>query len=183
MSYIGKSNAGNPILLAKDPIGSAVSSITFDGVFDNAYTEYLVTLFNMTVSSASGVQIYWKWRNSGSDITGTHYRAYMVLSPNSANGQIVSNPTTSNYVPITDYSMGTDSTREALNSLITIYPRSTGPKFTVNDSMFVADSSNVYSSEFIGMLDDATQVDGFSIYASSGNIATGGEVCVYGIKK
>jgi len=181
MSYIGKSNAGNPVLLAKDPISSAVSSITFDGVFDDDYTEYLVTLFNITVADASGRQVYWKWRNGGSDITGTHYRAYMVLSPNSANGQIVSNPTTSNYVPITDYSMGTDSTRESLNSLITLYPRSTGAKFTINDSMFIADSSNAYSSEFIGMLDDATQVDGFQIYASSGNIA-GGEVCVYGIK-
>ena len=27
MSYIGKSNAGNPVLLAKDPVSSAVYSI------------------------------------------------------------------------------------------------------------------------------------------------------------
>ena len=79
-NYRGTENKGNPIILAKDPISSAVSSITFDGVFDDKFSEYWVTLFNITMSTASGVQILFKWRNSGSDITGTYYRNYRAIS-------------------------------------------------------------------------------------------------------
>jgi hypothetical protein len=141
-SYIGTENKGNPVLLRKDSIPSAVSSITFDGVFDDRFDEYWVTLFNMTVSTASGVQIYYKYRSGGSDVTGTHYRNQRSISMNSANSAQYGNATT----------------------------------FTI------ADSSNHYAHEFISVLDDATQVDGFTLYASSGNLA-GGEICVYGIKK
>ena len=78
--------------------------------------------------------------------------------------------------------MGTDSTREALNSVMYLFPRSENIKYNFNDNLFVADSSNIYGSEFIGALDTATNMDGFSVYASSGNIA-GGEICIYGVKK
>jgi len=180
--YIGVENKGNPVLLGKDPISSAVSSITFDGIFDDTFSEYWVTLFNVTMSTASGVQVLFKWRNSGSDITGTYYRNYRAISMNSANTTTTANGSYTDYNAITDYDMGTDSTREALNSVMYLFPRSANIKYNFNDNLFVADSSNIYGSEFIGALDTATTMDGFSVYASSGNIA-GGEVCVYGVKK
>ena len=181
-NYIGVENKGNPVLLAKDPIASATSSITFDGIFDDTFSEYWVTLFNITMSTASGVQVLFKYRNSGSDITGTYYRNYRAISMNSDNTTTTSNASYTDYNAITDYNMGTDSTREALNSVMYLFPRSANIKYNFNDNLFVADSSNIYGSEFIGALDDATTYDGFSIYASSGNIA-GGEICVYGVKK
>ena len=55
-AYIG-AQKGNPVLLGKDPISSAVSSITFDGIFDDTFSEYWVTLYNVTMSTASGVQV------------------------------------------------------------------------------------------------------------------------------
>ena len=46
--------------------------------------------------------------------------------------------------------------------------------------------NNYLSREMISylfnVLDDTTKVDGFSIYPSSGNIASG-EICIYGYKK
>ena len=181
-SYIGTENKGNPVLLRKDSIPSAVSSITFDGVFDDRFDEYWVTLFNMTVSTASGVQIYYKYRSGGSDVTGTHYRNQRAISMNSDNTQQYGNATTTNYNVITDYSFGTSATREALNSVMYLFPRRTNVKYAFHDAISIADSSNHYAHEFISVLDDATQVDGFTLYASSGNLA-GGEICVYGIKK
>jgi|TARA_Y100000296_G_C5178336_1_gene261536 hypothetical protein len=181
-SYTGTENKGNPIILAKDPIASATSSITFDGIFDDTFSEYWVTLFDVTLDATSGQQVLFKWRNSGSDITGTYYRNYRAISMNSDNTTTTSNASYTDYNAITDYDMGTDSTREALNSVMYLFPRSANIKYNFNDNLFVADSSNIYGSEFIGALDTATTMDGFSVYASSGNIA-GGEVCVYGVKK
>ena len=117
-NYLGVENKGNPVLLAKNPISSAVSSITFDGIFDDTYSEYWATLYDITVSAASGVQVYFKWRNSGSDITGTYYRDQINSSMNSANSGQFSNATYTDYNAITDFSFGTDATREALNSII-----------------------------------------------------------------
>jgi len=179
--YIGVENKGNPIILAKDPISSAVSSITFDGIFDDTFSEYWVTLFDVTLDATSGQQVLFKWRNSGSDITGTYYRNYRAISMNSANTNTASASYT-DYNAITDYDMGTDSTREALNSVMYLFPRSANIKYNFNDSLFVIDNSETYFNRLWGQLDDATQMDGFSIYADSGNIA-GGEVCVYGVKK
>jgi len=181
-NYIGVENKGNPVLLAKDSIPSATSAITFDGVFDDTFDEYWITLFNMTVSSASGIQIYYKYRNGGSDVGGTHYRNQRAISPNSANSQQYGNATTTDYNVITDYSFGTSATREALNAVMYLFPRSTNVKYSFFDGTTVADSAEHYAHEFIGVLDDATQMDGISFYPASGNIA-GGEICIYGVKK
>jgi len=180
--YIGAEQKGNPVLLGKDPISSAVSSITFDGIFDDTFSEYWVTLYDVTMSTASGVQVFFKWRNGGSDITGTYYRSYMSRGITVNDNSIVSNASYTDYNAITDYSFGTDATREALNSVMYLFPRSANIKYNFNDSLFVIDNSETYFNRFWGQLDDATKYDGFTIYASSGNIA-GGEVCVYGVKK
>ena len=181
-NYIGVENKGNTVLLAKDSIPSATSAITFDGVFDDTFDEYWVTLFNMTVSNASGIQIYYKYRNSGSDVTGTHYRNQRSISMNSANSAQYGNATTTDYNVITDYSFGTSATRAALNAVMYLFPRSTNVKYAFHDAISIADSSNHYAHEFISVLDDATQMDGLSFYASAGNLA-GGEICIYGVKK
>tara|TARA_R100000008_G_scaffold43629_1_gene25292 strand:+ start:1371 stop:1922 length:552 start_codon:yes stop_codon:yes gene_type:complete len=181
-NYLGVENKGNPVLLAKNPISSAVSSITFDGIFDDTYSEYWATLYDITVSAASGVQVYFKWRNSGSDITGTYYRDQINSSMNSANSGQFSNATYTDYNAITDFSFGTDATREALNSIMYLFPRTANMKFAIHDNLFTADSSNTYMSYLFNVLDDTTKVDGFSIYPSSGNIASG-EICIYGYKK
>ena len=180
--YIGAEQKGNPVLLGKDPISSAVSSITFDSIFDDTFSEYWVTLYDVTLSAASGEQVLFKWRNSGSDITGTYYISYMARGITEDANSITSNTSTSNYNAITNYDFGADATRDALNSIMYLFPRSANIKYSFNDSLFVIDNSETYFNRLWGQLDDATTYDGFTIYASSGNIASG-EVCVYGVKK
>ena len=180
--YLGVEQTGNPVLLGKDPISSAVSSITFDSIFDDTFSEYWVTLYDITMSTASGVQVLFKWRNSGSDITGTYYASYMSRGITENANSITSNASFTDYNAITNYTFGTSATREALNSVIYLFPRSANIKYNYNDTLFVIDNSETYFNRLWGQLDDATTYDGFTVYASSGNIA-GGEVCVYGVKK
>jgi hypothetical protein len=181
-AYIGAEQTGNPVLLGKDPISSAVSSITFDGIFDDTFSEYWVTLYDITMSTASGVQVLFKWRNGGSDITGTYYASYMARGITENASSITSNASFTDYNAITNYDFGADATRDSLNTVMYLFPRSANIKYNFNDSLFVIDNSETYFNRLWGQLDTATQMDGFSIYADSGNIA-GGEVCVYGVKK
>jgi|TARA_R100001530_G_scaffold61229_1_gene44214 hypothetical protein len=190
-NYIGVENKGNPVLLAKDPIASAVSSITFDGVFDDSFDEYWISIFNLKVADAGGIRIRWKYRNNGSDITGTYYRNQRSISMNSDNTGQYGNASYTDYNTLTDYTTGTDATRHSHNGIMYIFPRSSNIKYSFFDGMSVADSpdgnapfnqSLHYAHEFIGVLDDATQMDGISFFTSAGNIASG-EVCVYGVKK
>jgi len=180
--YLGEEQKGNPVLLGKDPISSAVSSITFDGIFDDTFSEYWVTLYNVTMSTASGVQVLFKWRNGGSDIAGTYYASYMARGITENASSITSNASFTDYNAITNYDFGTDATRDSLNSVMYLFPRSANIKYNYSDSLFVIDNDETYFNKLWGQLDTATQMDGFSIYASSGNIASG-EVCVYGVKK
>ena len=180
--YLGVEQTGNPVLLGKDPISSAVSSITFDSIFDDTFSEYWVTLYDITMSTASGVQVLFKWRNSGSDITGTYYASYMSRGITENANSITSNASFTDYNAITNYDFGTSATRDSLNAVIYLFPRSANIKYNYNDTLFVIDNSETYFNRLWGQLDDATTYDGFTIYASSGNIA-GGEVCVYGVKK
>ena len=181
-AYIGAEQKGNPVLLGKDPISSAVSSITFDGIFDDTFSEYWVTLYDITMSTASGVQVLFKWRNGGSDIAGTYYASYMARGITENVVSITSNASFTDYNAITNYDFGADATRDSLNTVMYLFPRSANIKYNFNDSLFVIDNSETYFNRLWGQLDDATQMDGFSIYADSGNIASG-EVCVYGVKK
>ena len=181
-AYIGAEQTGNPVLLGKDSIPSAVSSITFDGIFDDTFSEYWVTLYDVTMSTASGVQVLFKWRNGGSDITGTYYASYLGRGITENVTGYGTNVSFTDYNAITNYDFGTDATRDALNSVMYLFPRSANIKYNYNDSLFVIDNSETYFNKLWGQLDTATQMDGFSIYASSGNIASG-EVCVYGVKK
>ena len=181
-SYIGVENKGNPVLLRKDTIPSAVSSITFDGVFDDKFDEYWISIFDLTLSASSGASMLWKYRNGGSDITGTYYRNQRSVSMNSTNTAQYGNATYTDYNTLTDYSTGTSAARHGYNGIMYVFPRSTNVKYSFFDGTTVADSAEHYAHEFIGVLDDATQMDGISFYPASGNIA-GGEICIYGVKK
>jgi len=116
--YIGAEQKGNPVLLGKDSIPSAVSSITFDGIFDDTFSEYWVTLYDVTLSAASGEQVLFKWRNSGSDITGTYYASYLARGITEDAASYGTNESFTDYNAITNYDFGTDATRDALNSVM-----------------------------------------------------------------
>ena len=70
MSYYGKGNNGRPILLRKYDVTSAVSEVTFDGVFKGDFDWHYLIGVDVDVSSAS-VDLRAIRRANGSDVTST----------------------------------------------------------------------------------------------------------------
>ena len=70
MGYYGKSNAANPALIAVNELSSAVSEVTFDGVFTGNTNHYKLVCVDMTSSDAN-TSIRVIRRNDGSDVTTT----------------------------------------------------------------------------------------------------------------
>ena len=70
MSYYGKGNNGRPVLLRKYDVTSAVSEVTFDGVFKGDFDwHYLIGVDVTTDDASTAIRIM--RRASGSDVTTT----------------------------------------------------------------------------------------------------------------
>ena len=76
MSYIGKGQAGNPVLVASDINISGASSVSFDNVFSSDFNWYEVYFYELQSDSSTGdTYLRMNLRAGGSDLTSSNYDA------------------------------------------------------------------------------------------------------------
>lgn len=152
---------------------SASSTINVNNCFSSAYRAYRIVLAN--VAPSTGLSVYFKYRSSGSDITGPYYQG-CTKTTQVATGTYLGNSASSVYLA------SSNSSADA-HMLITIdlgYPSPSGNYKGMTISS--AGAGGGYA-EFIygGCVTTASGVfDGFSLSTSTGTIT--GTVCVYGYR-
>ena len=184
MSYIGKSNAANPVLIATTTVSSAVSEVTFDKVFTGNTNHYKLMCVDMTIDDASSsVRII--RRNAGSDVTTTlDYQGHRGNMQSGETINVQTNQTTAGYQDITADQTGTDGTRHTNHVIIDYFPNVTNmptdfaQSITVGAGGWYDDAGDTWWMERVQALIGTTSFDGCRIYAAAGNIA-GGKFYIY----
>ena len=187
--YIGKGNAGSPTLIARTDVGSAVSEVTFDGVFSESFDWHYLIGVDVTIAAASqAIRIV--RRAGGSDVT-TELDYMGHRGDNSAAVEnVMVNQTVAGYFDTTADKTGTDATRQT-NSFIIAYIANPAHMPTDWGRILTSGSAGYYSGSGSAAGDDwwmerthqlvgSTGFDGIRIYTSSGDIA-GGKFLVYGM--
>ena len=180
MSYYGKGNNGRPILLRKYDVTSAVSEVTFDGVFKGDFDWHYLIGVDVDVSSAS-VDLRAIRRANGSDVTTTlDVMSQKGTDTDSGSDAVVSNDTEAGYFQISPDGTGTDNTRNS-NTFIIAYvanpshmPISWGRIRSLGTGLNGFQSNSApWWYEKTQQLVGSTGFDGVRIYATSGNISNG----------
>ena len=152
------------MVLLTSPAFSASATVSINNCFSSTYTNYLIV--TVVSSSADGANMYWRFRSSGSDIsTGSYYwRRILNVAETAA-------------VADTAYLMG-QAGNSANNGILNTTFSRTGP-YPVYTSFAAYQSAANYVGH-TGLAYNGAGADGFSIFASSGNIT--GTVRVYGYR-
>jgi len=178
MSYYGKGNNGRPVLLRKYDVTSAVSEVTFDGVFKGDFDwHYLVGVDVATDDASTSIRIM--RRASGSDVTTTLDYMGQRGSNTSANENTMTNQTVGGYFDITADETGTDATRQT-NSWVISYianpthmPTDWGRILTSGVGTSYGSAGDDWWHERTHQLIGSTGFDGVRIHCASGNISNG----------
>ena len=184
MSYFGRNNASNPVLIATTTVSSAVASVTFDGVFKDYTNHYKLICVDATIDDASA-SIRIIRRNDGSDLTTT--LDYMGHRGNMQSGEqtnVMVNQTVGGYIDITADQTGTDATRHTNHVIVDYFPNVAHipsdfmQSLTVGAGTWYDDAGDTWWHERMHQLVGSTAFDGVKIYSGSGNIA-GGKFYIY----
>ena len=179
MGYIGKSNAANPALIAATELSGAVSSVTFDGVFNGETNHYKLVCVDMTTDDAN-TAIRIMRRNNGSDVTTR--LDYMGHRGNMQDGEQINsmvNQTSGGYVDITADQTGTDATRQTNHVIIDYFPNVAKMPSTIMRALtmgvgaYYDDAGDAWWHERAQALIGTTSFDGVRIHADGANIAAG----------
>ena len=183
MGYIGKSNAANPALIAATELSGAVSSVTFDGVFNGETNHYKLVCVDMTTDDAN-TAIRIMRRNNGSDVTTR--LDYMGHRGNMQGGETINSltGTSDGYVDITADQTGTDATRQTNHVIIDYFPNVAKMPSTIMRALTIGagtyydDAGDAWWHERVQTLIGTTSFDGVRIHGADGNIA-GGKFYIY----
>ena len=186
MSYFGRNNASNPVLIATTTVSSAVASVTFDGVFKDYTNHYKLICVDATIDDASA-SIRIIRRNDGSDVTTT--LDYMGHRGNMQSGEqtnVMVNQTVGGYIDITADQTGTDATRHTNHVIVDYFPNVAHipsdfmQSLTVGAGTWYDDAGDTWWHERMHQLVGSTAFDGVKIYSGSGNIS-GGKFYIYAL--
>ena len=179
MSYIGTSNAANPVLVAATTISSATASVTFDGVFKDYTNHYKLMCVDMTSDDAN-TAIRIMRRNAGSDVTTT--LDFQGHRGNMQSGETINemlNQTQDGYIDVTADQTGTDGTRHTNHVIIDYFPNVAHlptdmmQSLTIGAGTYYDDAGDAWWKEQTNVLVGSTSFDGVRIHGADGNIAAG----------
>ena len=184
MGYYGKSNAANPALIAVNELSSAVSEVTFDGVFTGNTNHYKLVCVDMTSSDAN-TSIRVIRRNDGSDVTTTlDYQGHRGNMQSGEQTTVMTNQTVGGYIDITADQTGTEGTRHTNHVIVDYFPNvANNPSdmmqsLTIGAGTWYDDAGDAWWHERSHVLVGSTAFDGVRIYGADGNIA-GGKFYIY----
>ena len=184
MSYIGKSNAANPTLIATTTVSSDVASVTFDGVFTGDTNHYRLIAVDMTIDDANtNIRIY--RRNDGSDVTTElDWQGHNGNMQSGETTNVMTNQTQAGYTDVSSDQQGTDGTRHTNHFIIDYFPNvannpaSFAQATTVGAGTWYDDAGDTWWHERISTLVGSTSFDGVRVACADGNIA-GGKFYIY----
>lgn len=154
---------------------SATNRLNISSCFTSTYAAYRITLTNLTHTTANNLIL--RFSAGGTDTAGSNYATQRsevnagAISGVSITGSSAIFPTYANSSAGSFVSMTFD----------VINPNVAGPTTIVGNAARIDGSTNLYSVNFAGLLNDSTQYDGISIVGNTGNITT--TVRVYGYRQ
>jgi len=188
MSYVGKGQAGNPVLVASEINISGVSSVTLD-CFTDDFVWYEIYFYELQSDSTTGdTYLRWNLRAGGSDLTGTYWQAWQYISPTA------SSVSSANYSSTTTLQMGPPSRLDSdggstFNGVAQIDPRTTNIVYFYMDYLHMESGAGNGDHQGNGAIhydNSGTKIDGFRIYLTTSSSPNedfdGGAIYVYGYK-
>ena len=159
---------------------SGVASQSFNSVFTSTYANYLITYNIVAADSAAARGVYLRYRASGTDTTTTY-------AGNMGGWNIEGTGTSLNeaVASTTFTQLGWSSSTSEINRLLgqaTIYNPNVASQYTALIGSAISEKQGAYKGGYqtYSMQTATTQFDGFTLYASAGNIS--GTVRIYGIR-
>ena len=185
-----EAGGGDLVKLATTTVSSAVSSISFDGLFSSTYKKYQLIGTGL-LQSGNNTNCYLRVRQSNSDVTGSSYIYAETMNRFIHSGaayQGVGGASSDNKIKLTDTQSSNNSF--TTNFDIDIYdPQNSSRRKLIlyrSASWYNHDgsTSNFYWKHHIGAATyrgNTTAFSGVTIYPSSGNF-TSGSLSLYGLK-
>ena len=158
---------------------SGVATQSFNSVFSSTYANYLITYNIVAADSAAARGIYVRYRASGTDTT-TNYAGNMGAWNIEGTGQSYNEVVASTTFSQLGFSSSTAEINRLLGSAYIYNPNVA--QYTALTGQAISEKQGAYKGGYqtYSMQTGTTQFDGFTIYASSGNIS--GTVRIYGIR-
>lgn len=165
-------------LIAAD-VASNDSYLLFDGVFTSGYDVYEIHFVEL-VPVGDGVALLFRWRDGGSDVTGTtHYTAFRYQAPiTTGGGDASANSTSGHICPYTDLG---NAAGEHCSLVIKTVPRSSLRKLIKFSGHYINSSGGLLAIDGSSTLANTTAMSGCKILYNGTNIASG-KVAIYGAK-
>lgn len=159
---------------------SGVATQSFNSVFSSTYANYLITYNIVAADSAAARGIYLRYRASGTDTTTTYagnMGGWNIEGTGQSYNEVVASTTFTQ--------LGWSSSTVEINRLFgqaTIYNPNVASQYTALIGQAISEKAGAYKGGYqtYSMQTATTQFDGFTLYASAGNI--GGTVRIYGMR-
>ena len=159
---------------------SGVASQSFNSVFTSTYANYLITYNIVAADSAAARGVYLRYRASGTDTTTTYagnMGGWNIEGTGQSYNEVVASTTFTQ--------LGWSSSTTEINRLLgqaTIYNPNVASQYTALIGSAISEKQGAYKGGYqtYSMQTATTQFDGFTLYASAGNI--GGTVRIYGMR-
>lgn len=159
---------------------SAVASQSFNSVFTSTYANYLITYNVVAADSAAARGVYLRYRASGTDTTTTYagnMGGWNIEGTGQSYNEVVASTTFTQ--------LGWSSSTSEINRLLgqaTIYNPNVSSQYTALIGSAISEKQGAYKGGYqtYSMQTATTQFDGFTLYASAGNIS--GTVRIYGMR-
>jgi hypothetical protein len=159
---------------------SGVATQSFNSVFSSTYANYLITYNIVAADSAAARGIYLRYRASGTDTTSAY-------AGNMGGWNIESTTQSYNEVVFSNTftQLGWSSSAVEIGRLLgqaTIYNPNVASQYSALIGSAISEKQGAYKGGYqtYSMQANTTQFDGFTLYASAGNIS--GTVRIYGLR-
>ena len=184
MNYLGTHPLEGAVLLATSTSAST-TSFTFDGVFTSDYDFYFMDYYDVD-QDVNNANLYWTWRNGGSDMTGSYFRSlfYGMLDSTAFSGYGIASNT--EYTSNDNQLKGPEGTVTGggLQGTAWLLPQTANRKLSKTSSQHLYNVSGTASPQWhtMGWLHDtSTKADGIRIFPQSDNMS--GTFRIYGLNK
>jgi hypothetical protein len=159
---------------------SGVATQSFNSVFSSTYANYLITYNIVAADSAAARGVYLRYRASGTDTTTTYagnMGGWNIEGTGQSYNEVVASTTFTQ--------LGWSSSTAEINRLLgqaTIYNPNVASQYTALIGQAISEKQGAYKGGYqtYSMQTATTQFDGFTLYASAGNIS--GTVRIYGLR-
>ena len=181
MKYYGKSNAANPVLIAKQELSGEVANVTFDGVFNGETTHYKLVIVGLQLADAD-TTCHFQRRANGSTLQGTDDNMkYSGFKGNLESGEttLIETNGSGNYWLSEVNHIGTNVTRQALHGIYDIFPTvelittDFYQSVQTNAGVWYDDAGDVWQLERMGGVLTGQPYDGIILKPYTDNISAG----------